>query len=371
MSERSRTGALLALLVTVTVLSTGIAGVALADTPSTTDEQSTTESAPTDGAAVVENFTERIETLETVSFTRTTESELDERTTSSTARVVANLETRQMRTETIDSSYGGNSTTVVNETHMTTYNPEENTVNTIEYESQGNIILPQLTQLANESAVEYEYVGTDTVNGEEVYRLNATPQQTLGDANTSLTVAIDAETYFPVQIKTSVQSEQFNVTATQTYSNVSINQDLPESVFELDVPEDATEPSFEGPEVTSYDEYRALQSGAELSVPAAELADGFEFERAQTIDGDGYYSVSLTYTNGDEHVQVSVQKESPFDWSERDGFEQVNLADETGYYTEQNGYTFLHASTDDNSYTVYGKLDTDRVIDIGESVVDE
>ena len=369
MSERSRSGALLALLVTVTVLSTGIAGVALADTPSTADEQSTAEPASTDGAAVVENFTERIETLETVEFTRTTESELDDRTTSSTARVVADLESGQMRTETLESSYGGNSTTVVNETHMVTYSPEENTVNTVEYESQGNTVLPQLTQLANESAVEYEYIGTGTVSGEDVYRLTAIPQETPTSGNTSLTVAVDAETYFPVRIETSVRSDRVNITATQTYTNVSINEDLPESAFELDVPEDATEPSFDGPEVTSYDEYSALQSGVELSVPAAELPGDFRFDSARTIDGESYYSVSLTYSNGDEQVHVSVQNESPFDWSQRDDYEEVRLGDETGYYADHGEYGFVQVDTDDRAYTLYGTLGEDRLVDIGTAVV--
>ena len=370
MSKRSRTGALLAMLVAVTVLSTGIAGVALADSSSTADEQPTTESTATDGDAVIENFTERIETLETVEFTRTVESEFDERTTNSTSRVVADLESGQMRTETLASSYGGNSTTIVNETHMVTYNPDENTVNTVEYDSQGATVLPQLSQLANESAVEYEYAGTGTVGGNEVHQLSATPQQGYDSDNVSMTVSVDAETYFPVQIETAVDSERYNITATQTYSNVTINRELPESAFELDVPENATEPSFDGPEVTSYDEYSALKSGAELSVPAAEMPGGFEFDSARTIDGDGYYSVSLTYTNGDDRAQVSLQEESVFDWSQRDGYENVSIGDETGYYNEYDGYAILHVDSDDTSYDVYGTLEKDQVVDIATAVVD-
>ncbi len=370
MSARSRTGALLALLVTASVLSAGIAGVALADSPSTADEQSTTESTPTDGAAVVENVTERIETLETVSFTRTTESEFDDRTTNATSRVVANLGTHQLRTETIASSYGGNATTVLNETHMRTYYPEDNTVNTVEYDSTGTSVLPQLTQLANASAVEYEYLGTGTVAGEDVYRLDVSSQRTLSDTNTSMTLAVDAETYFPVQVVTEIRGEQLDITATRTYSNVSINEELPDDTFELDVPEDATEPSFEGPDVTSYDEHSTLQSDAELSVPPADLPGEFEFDSAQTIDGDGYYSVSLTYTNGDERAQLSVQKESPFDWGERDGYEEVTVGDETGHYTEHDEYAFLHVSGDDQSYNVYGKLDKDNIVDIAAAALD-
>lgn len=374
MSERSRSSALLALLVTVSMLSTGIAGAALADSPSTTDAQPANNSeTTTDGEAVVENFTQRIETLETVEFTRTMESEFDNETMSNTVRVVADLESEQKRTETIASSHGSNTTTVINATHMTTYNADENTVNTFEYGSNSRdySMLPQLTQLANESAVEYEFLGTGTLDGEEVYRLDATPTQTPAETDVSLTVAVDTETYFPKQVTTEFSGEQYSVNSTRTYSNVSINEDVPESAFELDVPADATEPSFSGPDIESYDDYASLQSDAELSLPAAELPADYEFEGARIIDGDNYYSVSLTYTDGDQRVHVGVQKNSSFDWSERDGVDEVSLGDETGYYDDDGDYAFLHADTGEQAYYLYGQLDEDQLIDIGTAVVDE
>lgn len=373
MSQRSRSSVVLAILVTVSVLSTGVAGAALADDSSVTDEQPTRESTATpDGDAVIENFTERIETLETVEFTRTTESEFDDGTTNTTVRVVADLESSQKRTETIESSYGSNTTSVVNETHIKTYDADENTVSTAEYgaNSRGYSMLPQLTQLANESAVEYEFAGTGTVAGEEVYRLDALPTQTRSEQNVSVTIAVDTETHFPVQVETEIRGDQYNLNSTRTYSNVSINEDLPESAFELDVPADASEPSNTGPDIESYDEYNSLQSSADLSLPAAELPGDYEFDSARTIDGDSYYFVSLTYTDGEDRVQVSVQEESPFDWSERDGVEEVSLGDETGYYSDNGDYAFLHADTGEQAYHLYGQLNEDQLIDIGTAVID-
>jgi outer membrane lipoprotein-sorting protein len=356
------------------MLSTGIAGAALADSPPTTDAQPANSSeTTTDGEAVVENFTQRIETLETVEFTRTTESEFDNETMSNTVRVVADLESEQKRTETIASTHGSNTTTVINATHMTTYNADENTVNTFEYgsNSRGYSMLPQLTQLANESAVEYEFLGTGTIDGEEVYRLDATPTQTPDETDVSLTVAVDTETYFPKQVTTEFSGEQYSVNSTRTYSNVNINEDVPESAFELDVPADATEPSSTGPDIESYDDYVSLQSDAEVSLPAAELPADYEFEGARIIDGDNYYSVSLTYTDGDESVHVGVQDDSSFDWSERDGVEEVTLGDETGYYNDDGDYAFLHVDTGEQAYYLYGQLDEDQLIDIGTAVVDD
>jgi outer membrane lipoprotein-sorting protein len=374
MSKRSRTGAVLALLVAVSVLSTGIAGAALADSPSTPDAQPATDTEPTtDGEAVIENFTQRIETLETVEFTRMMESEVGNGTMNNTVRVVADLESEQKRTETVASSHGSNTTTVINATHMTTYNADENTVNTFEYgsNSRGYSMLPQLTQLANESAVEYEFLGTGTINGEEVYRLDATPTQTPDETGVSVTIAVDTETYFPVQVTTEFSSEEYSVNSTRTYSNVSINEDVPDSAFDLDVPADATEPSFTGPDIESYDNYSSLQSDTDLSLPDAELPADYEFEDARIIDGDNHYSVSLTYTDGNESVYVGVQDDSSFNWSERDGVEEVSLGDETGYYNDNGDYAILHVDTGEQSYYLSGQLDEDQLINIGTAVVND
>ena len=372
MSDSSRTPAILALLVAATVLSVGAVGIAFADSPSTQDVQPTTESADSpDGTAVIENFTERIDTLETVEFTRTVETELDGDTQTTSQRVVADLVADQIRTETLESPTGSNLTTVVNETHRVIYNADENTVSEYERQSDNIPVLSQLTQLTNESAVEYEYAGTGTVAGNGVYLLDATPKQTqTANSNASVTVAVDTETYFPVRIETAVQSERYNVSATQTYENVTLNEDIPDSTFELDVPEDATQPSFEVPDITSYDEYSALQSSATLSVPGAELADGYAFDSARIVDGDGYYTVSMTYTNGEDHVQVGVQRDSPFDWSESDGYEAVRVGDETGYYAQYDEYGFLRVESDDLSYSVHGTLDEEQAVDIAASILD-
>jgi hypothetical protein len=68
---------------------------------------------------------------------------------------------------------------------------------------------------------------------------------------------------------------------------------------------------------------------------------------------------------------VGVQKNSSFDWSERDGVDEVSLGDETGYYDDDGDYAFLHADTGEQAYYLYGQLDEDQLIDIGTAVVDE
>lgn len=357
---------------TAAVLSTGFVGVGVADNPSTLGAQSTNDSGDTaDGDTVIENFTERIETLETVEFTRTTESELGGDTQTTSQRLVADLVNNQVRTETLESATGNNVTTVINETHLVTYNADENTVSKTERLGGDNSFLPQVTQLANESMVSYEYAGTDTVAGEEVYLLDVTPQQAQTDSNNmSITASIDTETYFPVRIETDIQTEQYNISSTQTYENITLNEEIPESTFELDIPEDATQPSLDGPDIANYDEYSALQSNTDLSLPPAELTDGYEFDSARTLDGDGYHTVSMTYTNGTETVRMSAQNKSVIDWSESDNHEAVDINDKTGYYAEYDKFGYLRVGVDDSYYVIHGSHDKDQLIDIAASTID-
>ncbi|MEF8785495.1 MAG: DUF4367 domain-containing protein [Haloarculaceae archaeon] len=366
--------ALLAVLASVMLLTTGIAGVAFAGSPSTTvaqtDEATTDEP---DGEEVIDSFTERLETIDTIEFTRITETESNGETMESTERVSADLDAFQKRTETIDSTFRNNTTTMVNESTSLTYNEDENTVT--EYEYRGDILLPMLEQLANDSAIEYEYLGTDTVDGQDVYVLEGTPTEQLDtETDTSLTVHVGTETHFPVQIAIDVESSEYdyNYSSTITYENVTLNEDIPESTFDIDVPDDATDPTENfGPDISTYDTHDALQSNTELSVPSAELAEGYEFDQARVIDGDGYYTVSSTYTDGTDRITVSIQDDNPFDYSEIEDYEEVSVGENTGWYAEYDEFSFLHWDSNGQSLSLYGQLSEEETLDIAASITGE
>ncbi|WP_340099242.1 DUF4367 domain-containing protein [Salinibaculum salinum] len=366
--------ALLAVLASVMLLTTGIAGAAFAGSPSTTvaqtDEATTDEP---DGEEVIDSFTERLETIDTIEFTRVTETESNGETMESTERVSADLDAFQKRTETIDSTFRNNTTTVVNESTSVTYNEDENTVT--EYEYRGDILLPMLEQLANESAIDYEYLGTDTVEGQDVYVLEGTPTEQLDtESNTSLTVYLGTETRFPVQMAIDVESSEYdyNYSSTITYKNVTLNEAIPESTFDIDVPDDATDPTENiGPDISTYETHDAAQSNADLSVPSAELAEGYEFDQARVIDGDGYYTVSSTYTDGTDRITVSIQNDNPFDYSEVEDYEEVSIGESTGWYAEYDEFSFLHWNSNGQSFSLYGQLSEEETLDIAASVADE
>lgn len=363
--------ALFAVLASVMLLTTGTAGVAVAGMSATTVAQTADSSAETpDGAEVIDSFTSRLSSLDTVQFTRVSETELNNDTHSQKEHVVADLADFQSRTETVgaDSTYGSNTTTVTNESMSITYNADENTVS--RFESEREILLPRLERLANESAVDYEYAGTDTVDGREVCVLELTPaEQPDIDVETSVTLYVDSETYFPVQAVSTVESEEYSSTTTMNYKNVTLNEEIPDSTFELDVPEDASEPSTNaGPDISQYDSHESLRSNTTLTVPDAKLDDGYEFHSAQIIDGENYYSVSTRYTDGNAWISISLRNETVGSFSDHDEYEEVTVGSDTGWYVEYGEHGFLHWESGGQSYTLSGDLSKEEILDVATSV---
>jgi outer membrane lipoprotein-sorting protein len=352
------------------MLLTSTAGVAVVATPAaaTTDAQDTETP---DGDEIIETFRDRVDSLETVEFTRTIESTFDNQTTTRTADVSADIGSEQKRIETIDATVGSNTTTVWNGTMVTTYNADENTVS--EYEVTGSSLLPTLELLTNESTLNYEYTGNETLDGETTYVLEATPDEAVaGDAEASITVYLDTETYFPETVEQQSQSEDFEYSSTTTYENVTLNEELPDSTFDLDLPDDAEDLSeTTTPEFSEYETHDSLTANTTLSVPAANPTDDLTFDSGTVVDGDDYHSVTVTYTSDETTVTVITNEElSEFNYSEVDQFEAVDVGDTTGYLYNHDGYTTLYVE-DDQSYTIHGEITEDTAVDTAEAILEE
>ena len=371
MSRRRSRPAILALLTATLLVTSGIAGVAFAGSSSAIDAQTTDTPS---GEEVVDSFIERISTLETAQFTRTSETTFRNETITRSIRVSADFESFQKRTETVRSSNGNNITRVVNESTTVTYNEDENTVT--EFDSPGNTLLPTVEALANESMVDYELRDTQAVDGQETYVLDATPKQmaqSSSETELELTVYLSTETYFPVQIETERTGEKYTYDSTMTFDNVTLNEEIPESTFELDVPENATDPTENtGYDITEYDSYDNLTSTANVSVPGSELAADFSFEEGRIIDGESLYSVSLSYTDGEETVGVNTRSASEvqFNYSDSEMYETVEIGETTGYLFSSGEYTTLHWETD-QSYSLYGEISNQTAVDIAASITGE
>lgn len=362
--------ALFAVLATAMLLTSGTAGVAFAASPATPATMDAQDDETHDGEEIIESFRDSIESLETVEFTRNTETTFDNETTTTTETVTADLEDEQKRVET-KSDYA-NSTTVWDDSSVTTYYSDEDRVS--EYNVTGTALLPQIEPLANESMVDYEYTGTQTVNGQETYVLDATPvfgDQNQTDNDVDVTIYISTETYFPVQHESEVKSDEVTTTSTITYEDVTLNEEIPDDTFELDLPDDVEDTNeFSMPDVSEYDSYETLTSNTDLSVPATDLSE-FSFESGTIVDGDDIHSVTLTYTDGNESVSVITRAEATgFDHSESDMFEAVDIGDKTGYLYTHEEFTSLYVE-DGQPYTVHGDITEETATDVVQALLDQ
>lgn len=367
MLQRNSRSAVLAILTAALLLTGGVAGITVADRPSMADVQDA-ETPP--GEEVIDSLTERVSALETVQFTRTTESTFQNETTTRTVRVYADIEAFEKRTETVRSSVGYNTTTVVNESTAMTYNEDENTVT--EYESRTNAVLPTVEALGNESILDYEFRGTGVVDGEKTYVLGATPVQPSQTNSTGvkLTLHVDAETYFPVRLESARTGENYSYSSTTRYENVTLDEEIPESTFELDIPDNASDPSENvGFDISSYDSYDELVSATNLSVPRPDIAGNYSFEEGRVIDSETLHSVTVTYRNGTGTIGVNSRptSDSTYDYSDSEMYETVEIGETTGYLFTSDEYTTLSFETD-QSYSVYGEISEETAIDVAGAV---
>lgn len=106
------------------------------------------------------------------------------------------------------------------------------------------------------------------------------------------------------------ETEDFEYSSTTTYENTRLNEEIPDSAFDLDLPddvEDLSEPTM--PDISEYETYDGLTSNTTLSVPAANPTDNLTFDSGRVVDGEDYYSASATYTGDETTVTVMTNEE--------------------------------------------------------------
>ena len=359
-----RTGpraAALATLLVVSVLTSGLVGSVAAGTSTAPTPEQTTNETPT-GEAVIDRFIDRVETLETVAFTRTVDTDSGNFSSNQVSRIAADLTDSQRRTEALATNQsageGTKLVTVIDGDTVRRYNPSENRVT--ESDNIRSSLLPLLEGYTDTENVDYDYRGTATVAGTETYVLEAEmTADARGNGNGSATVYVDTETYFPIRSvsKGEVGGEQFTFRVTHT--NVTINEHIPDSRFELDVPEDATRPSEDD------------DTGFETTLPLPDraLPEEFTFERALSVTGEGFQSTHVRYTDGaaDLTVGVTVNSQVSFDYSEHEAYEAVDLGSTTGYVSTADDYVMV-VWNDGPAYSVSGYVDRATAIEVAQAV---
>jgi outer membrane lipoprotein-sorting protein len=364
-SVKSAAGALalVAMLVTAGV-ATGVTTDSAVQPSRQPSGDAATSAAPTqNGTTVVANVTDRLTTLDSLVATQEQTVAVDDGNGStSETRLWIDFEDGQMRREVVESSYGSGSVTVRNESKTVTYMPEENRYTS--YDTRGNITT-FLGVLTEDSEMTYE--GTETVDGESTHRLGVTPDSTRGP-DSDATLWVDAETYFPTKVIVTTETERSSYEVSMDIRNVTLNADIDESRFRLDMPENATSLQSES-ELETYDSLDDLRAAANRTVPSPEMPDEYSFEQAHLREGGDSDLLLMRYANDtDEYIRVSERSTSGYNYSESDSFDSVEIHNQTGWYGEFGDSAVVTWSCDDTTYSVYGPLSKDGLTDIAASI---
>ncbi|SEP32331.1 hypothetical protein SAMN05216388_10865, partial [Halorientalis persicus] len=214
----SRLVATFGALLLVSSAVTGAAAVA-APIGSTPTDDGPSDVSDVSGEEIVDTFEERVDSIDTLVMTKTTKMTMDGNQTSTTeTKLWADFETDRLRREVVESSAGSETITVRNETGTITYTPDENRYNTYDMTSNVSTMVTRMV-----GSAEFEYEASETVDGNEVYRLRAIPNTTADrNADVTGTVWVDTETYFPTKVTVDTDTERMNYTMTMQFSNVSL-----------------------------------------------------------------------------------------------------------------------------------------------------
>jgi outer membrane lipoprotein-sorting protein len=325
------------------------------------------DSTATDGDEVVEQLEDRLASLDTAVVTYETTMRSDDRTTTSERRLWIDRENNRVRTEV--ETNRTNRITVRNESAIVTYDVENNRVSRVDRSGEAT---PQtlIETLVNSSELTYE--GRDRIDGEPTYRLDVEPTDGAGSGSFDMTLWLDPETYFPTRITTVSGSGDSEFTSTIRVRNVTLNEPIPDDRFTIDTPEDADRRDHSTPDRTTYDSLSTLQAETDGPGPDPDLPDAYTFEEGVVTAGADYDSISLRYAAGDQYLNVVKRPASGYDLSESDTFREVDVGNDTGYYTE---YEFDGVTTavvilpcGDVTYSVSGPLSKGESLGVAESL---
>lgn len=361
------------------VCSSVVTGAAVASQQPTPEQPAQMTQPPTDANdssapdddAVVETFRDRFTSIETVVMTVETDMQMnDDRSMSTEQRLWVDYENDRAR---IEREFNGTETiTVRNESETVVYSADENTLST--FNNTGSVgSRTMVSGMVNNSELSYET--TERLDGERTYRLDVTPTDSGAMAisdSVEATLWIDTETYFPEKFHVVSDSEDFDYEMTGEFRNVTLNEPIPDSQFEIDVPDDAEKPDYAS-NMDTYDSLTAVEDGTEHTVPDPDVPDAYSFTEATVFNTSDHHSVNLRYESDEgDTIGVTASDVTEFDEDARDSFETVVVNGHSAYYAEfelgGNTTSSLMVTCSDTTYTVYGDLSKSETIDIAESL---
>ena len=331
-------------------------------TVSSGDDSATNESATDD---VASRFEQRMSTLDSYHATVVATSRFDGNRTNTTTEVWARPETGEVRREVVDSPYNEGSITVANESEVVTYNPDSNEVTRVNRSKFGDGSTGVSMVDAMASTMSVEPLGTESIDGQQTYRVSLEPDSEMARGNANMTAWLDADTYFPVRIETTSDSERVNFSSVIEFETVELNPTIPDDRFTLDAPADANTSNVSLPDTETYDTVDALRANTSMSVPHPDVPANFSFEQGRVTRGDSV-SLSLQYAN--ESARLSVTKTNDTTYNGSDDGEPVQIGNRTGQYSEFGASAMVVWSCDGHRYSVSGLVSRARLTDVAASI---
>lgn len=218
-----------------------------------------------------------------------------------------------------------------------------------------------------------EFDGVDQVDGRPAYVLSIDP---LGsdDAssilkNYSQTLWIDAETFLPLNQRTTFVSDGDLIESETTYSNITINPGLNASDFEFEPPANATVIDQDLSIGDTYATRSAVTANTSLPVPDPSLPADFTFDSGRTSNTEYAESVILTYTNATSQLTVDVYEFNETNGSFNTTGEPIQIGDSNATFSQTGMYRSVSWSCDGLEYGVSGKaISKATLVDVAKSI---
>ena len=217
----------------------------------------------------------------------------------------------------------------------------------------------------NTGNVTARYVGTETVGGRSTYVVELTPVDPESVIQGS-TVWLDTEYLYPLQRHQRLALDNRTVEYTQTYRNVTFNPEFSPDTFEFD-PERVPVDERTELESRQFDSREALVAATNVSVPEPDVPEDFRFEGGSWYRNGDRESISLRYTNGTDSLYVSVDNATYGNLS----FEgrEVVVGNRTALVTSFGETNSLAVATEERRYSVSGTVSNATLARVAESIL--
>ena len=205
--------------------------------------------------------------------------------------------------------------------------------------------------------------GVEPVDGRPAYVLEIAPVTTDENAasglrNYSRTVWVDADYFFPLKQRSQFDSDNDTITSVTTYTNVSINPEFDDDLFQFEPPANATVSEPDTSLGQNHESRSAIEANATVPVPDPSVPADFQLTQGRTSSSEFADRVSLVYANETSQLRVTV-----YEFNESFGGngsynttgETVELGNRTGTYTQAGVSRTVSWSCDGLEYSVSGR----------------